>query len=116
MSPWLQAQRTLLETWQAAPQVMAIRLMWLSTPPFLWSGTQQAEMVRMVAEKQMALSTGLLAMSGTLSRGMLDPINSGTLPARLLSAGLRPAHRKVRSNLARLGRHHARGSPIRRKR
>lgn len=106
---WQQAQRTLSETWQAAPEVVALRLVWLSTPPMFWTAGQHAEFWRMIVEKQRAVHSGFSAMNQLIDGSLLDhPVNQSTLPARLVSAGVRPAHRRVRNNLSRLRGHHDR--------
>ena len=99
---WRQAQRTITETLEAAPEVVAWRVAWLSTPPVMWSANQYAEFWRMIIEKPRAVQSGLSAMNALLDSSLLHPVNQTTLPARLVSAGVRPAHRRVHNNRSRL--------------
>jgi hypothetical protein len=89
------------DAWQtaiAAQTTIALRLWSLATPGERDSAWGQAEMVRMVAEKQAAFMEAGFAMQ----RAMLRSASTATIP--VLTAGLRPYRTKTQANAKRLTR------------
>lgn len=84
----------------SSAEVIARRL------PGLWWGmvsptaASQAEMVKMVVEKQMAFAEACFAVQTELFRMMLAPGAGGH--DRLMQAALGPSARRVKANLRRL--------------
>ena len=83
----------------AAQTTIALRVWSLALPLERESAWGQAEMLRMVAEKQKAYLDSALAIQRAMLR---QPFSTDLVP--LLAAGLRPYHRKTRANVARLRR------------
>jgi hypothetical protein len=77
--------------------------------PVLWWGSfsptaaSQAEMTRMVVEKQMAFVETCVAMQGEMVRMMLAPFTPVSAD-RMMQAALAPAARRVKANVKRLRR------------
>lgn len=78
--------------------------------PIMWWGmvkptaASQAEMTKMVVEKQMALAEAGFAMQVELFKMMLAPWNHAGAADRLIQAALGPAARRVKANARRLRR------------
>jgi hypothetical protein len=77
--------------------------------PVLWwgilnpSASAQAEMTRMVVEKQMAMIEACAAMQVEMVRMMMAPFSAGSAE-RMMQAALAPAARRVKANVRRLRR------------
>ena len=88
------------EAWQtaiAAQTTIALRLWSLATPGEYQSARGQAEMVRMVAEKQAAFVDAAFAMQRAMLR---STVTTAAIP--VLTAGLRPYRTKTKANAKRL--------------
>lgn len=77
--------------------------------PVLWWGmvnptaASQAEMTKMVVEKQMALVEACFAIQGEMFRMMMAPFTPVSAD-RMMQAALAPAARRVKANVRRLRR------------
>jgi hypothetical protein len=98
-----------LATALAAAQVLAFRL------PMLWAMTlsptpaRRAEAMKMIVEKQMAMAEGLnaaalAAFTEWLKVAAGQTPSAETMSARVVSAAVRPARRRIKANATRLGR------------
>lgn len=90
------------DAWQtaiAAQTTIALRVWSLATPGEYGSARGQAEMVRMVAEKQAAFVDATFAMQRAMLR---SSVTTAAIP--VLTAGLRPYRTKTRANAKRLSR------------
>ena len=87
----------------SAAEIIARRL------PVIWWGmvnptaSSQAEITRMVVEKQMAFAESFVAVQAELLRVMLAPWTPASTD-RLMQAALAPAARRVKANRRRLRR------------
>ena len=90
------------DAWQtaiASQTTIALRLWSLATPGEYGSARGQAEMTRMVAEKQAAFVDATFAMQRALLRS-----SATTAAIPVLAAGLRPYLTKTQANAKRLAR------------
>lgn len=81
-------------------EVIARRLPGLWWGMFRPSASSQAELVKMVVEKQMAFVEGCVAVQTEMFKMMLSPMEGPH--DRLMQAALRPSARRVKANLKRL--------------
>jgi hypothetical protein len=87
----------------SAAEIVARRM------PVIWWGvwkptaSSQAEMTRMVIEKQMAFVEACVAVQGEILRMMLAPVTPAS-GDRLMQAAIAPAARRVKANVRRLRR------------
>lgn len=87
----------------SAAEIIARRL------PLIWWGmvnptaASQAEMTKMVVEKQMAFAEACVAVQAELFRMMLAPWTPASAD-RMVQAALSPSARRVKANLRRLRR------------
>ncbi len=87
----------------SAAEIMARRM------PMIWWGlwsptaSSQAEMTKMVVEKQMALAEACVAVQAEIFRMMLAPATPARAD-RLMQAAIAPAARRVKANVRRLRR------------
>ena len=87
----------------SAAEIMARRM------PVIWWGmwkptaSSQAEMTRMVIEKQMAFAEACMAVHGEIFRMMLAPMTPAS-GGRLIEAAIAPAAKRVKANVRRLRR------------
>jgi len=85
----------------SAAEIIARRL------PLIWWGmvnptaASQAEMTKMVVEKQMAFAEACVAVQAELFRMMLAPWTPASAD-RMVQAALSPSARRVKANLRRL--------------
>jgi hypothetical protein len=92
-----------VETGIHAAEIIARRM------PLIWWGmvnptaSAQAEMTRMVVEKQMAFAEACFALQVEMVRIMIAPL-SPVKADRMMQAALAPAARRVRANVKRLRR------------
>ena len=103
--------REMTEIMWAAPYVMGMRLSRMMLPDALRNAHDRAEDVRMVAEKTKAAADGLVAMQTEMAGQVMDAwigMAFGKKPDfakaadSVVSAGLKPARRKVKANAKRL--------------
>ena len=92
----------------AAPFVIASRLtgFWLSAASP--SAKDRAEATRMVTEKMMAAQESAMAMNAAVSaaawKSVIDTMSTGNIADDVLTAGLKPYGKRVRSNRKRLSK------------
>ena len=105
--------KTLAEISMAAPFVMGMRLSRMMLPDALRTAADRAEDTRMVAEKTKAAADGLMAMQTEMASQMMNAWfgmalgrmpNAAKATDAVVSAGLKPARRKVKANAKRLGK------------
>ena len=96
-----------------APKVAAQRMSRMMLPDAMRTSADRAEDTRMVAEKTKAASDGLMAMQTEMASQMMCAWwgmalgrmpNAAKATDAVVSAGLKPARRKVKANAKRLGK------------
>ena len=106
-------QAALTEIGLFAPLVIAQRMSRMMLPDAMRTAADRAEDTRMVAEKTKAASDGLMAMQSEMASQMMNAWfgmalgrmpNAAKATDAVVSAGLKPARRKVKANAKRLGK------------
>ena len=92
-----------IEMGVAAAEVIARRLPGMWWGMFNPTAASQAELVKMVVEKQMAFAEGCFAVQTELALAMLMPWRAASHEA-LMQAALAPSARRVKANVRRLRR------------
>lgn len=84
----------------SSAEVIARRLPGMWWGMFSPTASSQAELVKMVVEKQMAFAEGCFAMQTEMFKMMMSPMDGSH--DRLMQAALGPSARRVKANLRRL--------------
>jgi hypothetical protein len=96
-----------------APMVVAQRMSRMMLPEFMRTASDRAEDKRMVAEKTRAAADGIMAVNFELSSQMMNAwigMAFGQMPKpmraadAIAAASLKPARRRVKANVKRLGK------------
>jgi hypothetical protein len=96
-----------------APLVIAQRMSRMMLPDAMRTAKDHAEDKRMVAEKTKAATDGIVAMQTEMASQMMNAWfgmafgrmpNAAKATDAVVSAGLKPARRKVKANAKRLGK------------
>ncbi len=96
-----------------APQVIALRMSRMMLPDAMRTAKDHAEDKRMVEEKTKAAADGILAANMEFGQQMMNAwmgMAFGKMPKPMkaadavISAGLKPARRKVKANVKRLSK------------
>ncbi|PZF75291.1 hypothetical protein DK847_18945 [Aestuariivirga litoralis] len=95
-------QHSPFEMGLSSAEVIARRLPGLWWGMFAPSASSQAELVKMVVEKQMAFVEGCVAVQTEMFKMMVSPMDGSH--ERFMQAALGPSVKRVKANLKRLRR------------